>query len=67
MLESELFELLENTTDAVYAVTPSGEVCAWNRSAERLFGYGSAEVLRRSIDDILQASDGADFIYASEP
>ncbi len=57
MLESELFELLEHTTDAVYAVTPSGEVVAWNGSAERLFGYESGEVVHRNIDDIFEARD----------
>jgi PAS domain S-box-containing protein len=57
MLETELFQLLENTCDAVYAVTPSGEVCAWNGAAERLFGYAPAEALHRNIDDIFDAKD----------
>jgi len=57
MLESELFALLEQTADAAYAVTDAGEICFWNRAAERLFGYPSGEVLRRNIDEVLEASD----------
>ena len=57
MLESELFELLENTSDAVYAVTPAGEVCAWNGAAQRLFGYDRDEAMHRNIDDIFDARD----------
>src|SRR5439155_890843 len=37
MLETELFALLEQTADAAYTVTESGEICSWNGAAERLF------------------------------
>ena len=57
MLESELFALLEQTADAAYAVTDAGEICSWNGAAERLFGYPAGEVLRRNIDEVLEASD----------
>ncbi|HVO34369.1 MAG TPA: LuxR C-terminal-related transcriptional regulator [Gemmatimonadales bacterium] len=57
MLETELFDLLEHTADAAFAVTPEGEVCAWNGAAERLFGYPASEALHRSIDDLLQGRD----------
>ncbi len=57
MLESELFALLEHTDDAAYAVTVSGEICFWNRGAERLFGYPAGEAMGRSVDDLLQARD----------
>ena len=57
MLESELFALLEQTADAAYAVTDAGEICSWNGAAERLFGYSAGEVLRRNIDEVLEASD----------
>ncbi|HJP58741.1 MAG TPA: PAS domain S-box protein [Gemmatimonadaceae bacterium] len=58
MLETELFSLLEHTADAVYTVTEDGEICSWNAAAESLFGYPAADVLRRNIDDVLQARDG---------
>jgi PAS domain S-box-containing protein len=57
MLESELFALLEQTADAAYTVTEDGEICSWNGAAERLFGYPSAEVVRRNIDDVFDARD----------
>lgn len=57
MLEAELFALFEQTADAAYAVTEQGEICFWNGAAERLFGHGAAEVLHRSIDEVLEAHD----------
>jgi PAS domain S-box-containing protein len=57
MLETELFALLEQTADAAYTVTRSGEICSWNRAAERLFGYAADEVLGRNIDEVLEARD----------
>ena len=60
MLETELFALLERTADAAYTVTDAGEICSWNGAAEALFGYPASEVLRRNIDDVLQARDALD-------
>jgi PAS domain S-box-containing protein len=60
MLEPELFALLEETADAAYTVTESGEICSWNRAAEQLFGYPATEVVRRHIDDVLGARDALD-------
>ena len=57
MLETELFALLEQTADAAYTVTEQGEICSWNRSAERLFGYPASEVLGRHIEEVLDAYD----------
>ncbi len=57
MLETELFALLEQTADAAYTVTEDGEICSWNDAAERLFGYPAADVLRRNIDEVLEARD----------
>jgi PAS domain S-box-containing protein len=57
MLETELFALLERTADAAYTVTATGEICSWNEAAERLFGFSSEEVLRRNIDEVLDARD----------
>ena len=54
MLERELFDLLEGTTDAVFTVTDQGEICSWNKAAERLFGYGKAEVIGKGCQGLLQ-------------
>lgn len=63
MLEAELFALLENTADAAYTVDMDGTVTSWNRAAERLFGFEASAVLRRKIDDVLQAED----VLGTEP
>jgi PAS domain S-box-containing protein len=60
VLETELFALLEQTADAAYTVTESGEICSWNRAAEELFGYLGNEVLGRHIDDVFGARDALD-------
>jgi PAS domain S-box-containing protein len=57
MLETELFALLEQTADAAYTVTEGGEICSWNRAAERLFGYPASEVLGRHIEEVFDAYD----------
>ena len=57
MLEAELFALLENTADAAYTVGVDGIISSWNRAAEALFGYDAESVLRRKIDEVLQAED----------
>lgn len=53
MLEVELFDFLERTSDAAFAVTEVGEICSWNKSAERMFGYPAAEALHRTCFELL--------------
>ncbi len=53
MLESELFQLLEGTADAGFAVTEEGKIVSWNQGAQKLFGYAPAEVLHHSCFEIL--------------
>jgi PAS domain S-box-containing protein len=53
MLEAELFAFLENTSEAVFAVGESGEICFWNHAAKSLFGYGAEEVLGKSCTAVL--------------
>lgn len=54
MLESELFTLLERTADAAFSVTEDGEIRSWNRSAEKLFGYPSAQALHKTCYELLE-------------
>jgi PAS domain S-box-containing protein len=54
MLEQDLFELLEGTADAAFAVTDEGEICSWNKAAEKLFGYSRAEALHKTCHSVLQ-------------
>lgn len=53
MLEAELFSFLDNTTDGVFAVRESGEICFWNRAAKDLFGYSEDEVAGKTCSELL--------------
>lgn len=48
MLESELFALLERTSDATLVVSEDGEIQFWSKAAEHLFGYSPEEVRHAS-------------------
>jgi len=54
MLETELFAFLDRTSDAAFAVTEEGEICSWNKSAERIFGYPASEALNHTCFELLQ-------------
>lgn len=54
MLESELFAFLQGTTDAAFSVTEDGEIMSWNKAAEKLFGYSTAEAIHKTCYDILE-------------
>ncbi len=53
MLEAELFSFLEGSSDAVFAVRDSGEICYWNRAAQELFGYSEDQVMGRTCSSLL--------------
>lgn len=53
MLEAELFTFLENTTDGVFAVRETGEICFWNHAAQELIGYPEDEVLGKTCSEVL--------------
>jgi PAS domain S-box-containing protein len=54
MLEIELFNLLEGTSDAAFAVNDQGEICSWNKAAEKLFGYTAEEAINKTCGSVLQ-------------
>lgn len=56
MLEAELFAFLDNTADASFAVSESGEICFWNRAAEALFGYSAQEVVGKTCSAVLHGT-----------
>lgn len=53
MLEGQLSELLEGTSDAAFAADLRGEIRAWNRSAEKLFGYPASYTIGKSCAEIV--------------
>lgn len=56
MLETELFALLERTTDAAFAISEDGQIVYWNKPAERLFGYSREEVRHKGCFQVLQGT-----------
>lgn len=57
MLETELFSFLGNTTEAIFAVRPKGDICFWNGAAEKLFGYRAEQVMGKTCFEVLHGTD----------
>jgi len=53
MSSSELQALMDAAVDAVILIDHRGTVTGFNRSAERLFGYESAEILGRNVQVLM--------------
>jgi len=53
MLEWELANLLEGTSDAAFTVDLEGEIRTWNKAAERLFGYQAATAVGKSCSSLI--------------
>lgn len=46
--------LLENVNDAIIAVDLNFRITAWNKAAEKMYGYKAEEVLGKEISEIVQ-------------
>ena len=46
---TRLSSILDGVVDAIVTINESGSIESWSRSAERLFGYTAAEILRRNV------------------
>ena len=57
MLDRDLFEFFEHTADAAFTVSDSGEICSWNGSAERLFGFARVEAIGKTCFELFQGRD----------
>ena len=57
MLDRELFDFLEHTGDAAFALTDSGEICSWNSSAAALFGFTPEEAVGNTCAELFQGRD----------
>jgi two-component system, OmpR family, sensor histidine kinase VicK len=49
----QLATIVTAANDAIVRTTPDGTIETWNPGAERLFGYGQAEILGRNLWNIL--------------
>lgn len=49
--------LVEESPDALVALTPEGVILFWNRGAESIFEYTREEALGRSFRDLFESSD----------
>jgi PAS domain S-box-containing protein len=49
--------LVEESPDALIALSTEGIVLFWNQGAETIFGYGRDEVVGKSIEDVIVPSD----------
>ena len=46
---TRLSSILDGVVDAIVTINESGSIESWSGSAERLFGYTAAEILRRNV------------------
>ncbi len=49
--------LVEDSSDALIALSPDGRVLFWNHGAETVFGYGREEALGRLLEDLTVPDD----------
>ncbi len=52
--------VVESSNDAIITKSPEGTITAWNRAAERLFGYSAREAVGRPIDIIMPEGQRAE-------
>jgi diguanylate cyclase (GGDEF)-like protein/PAS domain S-box-containing protein len=70
---ADLVAIIERSSDAILTCDPTGRLLTWNRTAERLWGWGPAEVLGRAATELLfpghlrsQVSELAQRVLAGE-
>ncbi len=54
--EARFRSLAETANDAVITIDARGRIVFWNRAAETIFGYASAEILGQSLERIIPES-----------
>jgi diguanylate cyclase (GGDEF)-like protein/PAS domain S-box-containing protein len=62
-IQSSLFGILDNVYEAIITIDDKGCVSSFNKGAERIFGYASAEVIGRNVSMLMpsphrEAHDG---------
>jgi PAS domain S-box-containing protein len=51
-------ELLDNSPEALMALSPAGAVVYWNKGAEHTFGYRTEEAVGRKLSQLIIPADG---------
>jgi len=57
-----LATIVESSEDAIIGTNVAGNITAWNKGAEQLYGYSAADVMGRNIIALLSAGRAADCI-----
>lgn len=53
--QQRLVTVIEDSNDAVYLMNLQGNIMAWNRRAEEMYGYSAADALKMSVFDLIPA------------
>ncbi len=57
MLDQELFDLLEGTSDAAFTVTDQGEICSWNKPQKDYLVTARPRFSRRVTKDFCRGAE----------
>ena len=66
MQDRDLYDLLERTSDAAFAVTDSGDICSWNAGAEALFGFHLDEAVGKTCFQLFEGRDELGVLTCTE-
>ena len=61
--QNSLAAIVESSSDAMIASTPTGIIVAWNRGAEGFFGYSVAEAIGKNISMLMAPERMGDLSY----
>ena len=59
-LQGHLAAIVKSSSDAIVSASLDGTVLSWNEGAQRMFGYGEAEMVGRSIRTVIPADRHAE-------
>ncbi|HEX9799190.1 MAG TPA: LuxR C-terminal-related transcriptional regulator [Thermoanaerobaculia bacterium] len=66
LMAPDPLEIVAGTADAAVGTDEEGRVVIWNRAAEKLLGYGAAEVLGKPCHEVLCGRDTCGNRYCDE-
>jgi two-component system CheB/CheR fusion protein len=61
-----LATVIKSSNDAVTVLSFDGQILAWNRGAERMYGYAEAEALEMNIREVIPEDERAKFLALTE-